>query len=64
MADPHDNPEQAKAGDERAQKRDPHCMAPAGEAGGQDPAGSPTPQRHETETAGDRQDGRKKHPPS
>ncbi|MBV8091798.1 MAG: hypothetical protein JO110_00925 [Acetobacteraceae bacterium] len=60
MADPHGSAEDAKAADERAQKRDPHGVKPGGEAGQHEPAGRPSPDRHETETAGDRQDGQKK----
>jgi hypothetical protein len=41
----------AKAGDEKAKQHDPHGVAPSDQASEDEPAGAPTPDRHDTETA-------------
>jgi hypothetical protein len=41
----------AKAGDDKAHERDPHGVAPSEQAATDQPSGSPTSDRHDTETA-------------
>ncbi|MBN8907139.1 MAG: hypothetical protein J0H14_26055 [Alphaproteobacteria bacterium] len=41
----------AKAGDQKAQRNDPHGAGPSNPASKEQPAGAPTSDRHETETA-------------
>lgn len=41
----------AKAGDDKAQKRDPHGVAPSEKAAEGEPTGAPSSDRHDTETA-------------
>lgn len=48
MADPKDK---AEAGDERARARDPHGKTGGGEPGEDQPKGTPTDDRHDTERA-------------
>ncbi len=43
--------EQAKRGDDEARKRDPHGTGPTQPAGADEPAGTPSSDRHNTETA-------------
>jgi len=42
---------EAKAGDEKAQRQDPHGVGPSKPASKAEPAAAPTSDRHDTETA-------------
>jgi hypothetical protein len=50
---------EAKAGDEKAQRQDPHGVGPSDPASKDEPAAAPTSDRHDTETASGGQPRRK-----
>ncbi len=48
--------EQAQAGDDQAKRRDPHGKAPGKPVEEADPAGAPSSERHQTETAASKEE--------
>ena len=51
MSEPHASPRKTEKAEEKAREHDPDGTAPADEAAKGQPAGAPTSDRHDTETA-------------